>query len=80
MSYETDEFLGGQVTSSSPLWVRFSSLSTQLDAFGRMRVSQPEVLGYGSFEHGLDTLRLEKVVNGSATASALPNESSIDLL
>jgi hypothetical protein len=53
--------------------------STQLDAFGRLRVSNPQVLGFSSFEYALNTLTMETAVNGSGAVASLPNESSISL-
>jgi hypothetical protein len=69
----------GDVIGDETVRVEYSSTSSQLDAFGRLRVSTPQVLGYGAFEYGRNTLRIETAVSGSGTVADLPNESSISL-
>jgi hypothetical protein len=67
------------VTIASPLPVGFSPTSTNLDAFGRLRTSTPQVLGYGAFEYGRSSFYIESAVSGSGAVADLPNESSISL-
>ena len=67
------------VTIASPLPVGFSPTSTNLDAFGRLRTSTPSVLGFGSFEYGVNALTVETKTNGGGAITQLPDESSIKL-
>jgi hypothetical protein len=57
----------------------YGPTSTQLDAFGRLRVSTPQVLGFGATEYGINPFTIESAVSGSGAVAALPNESSISL-
>jgi len=57
----------------------FEPSSTMRDAFGRVRVSAPQVLGFGAFEYGLNTAYIESSVNGSGAVANLVNESSVSL-
>jgi hypothetical protein len=70
---------GSAFTEQNPLHVEFSNYSSQLDAFGRLRTSTPQVLGYGSFEYGRNAFWVETAVGGSGAVADLPNESSISL-
>lgn len=66
--------------SDVPVSVRaFQPSSTMLDAFGRVRMSYPEVLGYGSSEYGYNSRYLEQLVSGTGVVGSAVNESSITL-
>lgn len=73
---------GGNISATNPLPVGmsyFDADSTMLDAFGRLRVSMPEVLGFGSFEYGLNASFVETAVTGTGAVASLVNESSLSL-
>lgn len=72
----------GDVAHTNPLPVYLAELratGTLRDAFGRLRVSSPQVLGFGTSEYGLNATFIETKVNGSGAVASLPNESSISL-
>jgi hypothetical protein len=73
---------GGEVTSENRFPVADSiwqSSSSMRDAFGRVRISGQDVLGYGSFEYGLNDRTIETDTNGAGAVANLVNESSISL-
>jgi hypothetical protein len=53
------------------------NISASIDAFGRMRVSNPYTLFDGGLRYGDDAFKWNQVDTGSVTSSFLPNESSI---
>lgn len=57
----------------------FDATSTFRDAFGRLRTSNPQVLGFGAFEYGLNSLFVESATSGSGAVSSTVNESSLSL-
>ena len=57
----------------------FQPTSTMRDAFGRLRISSPQVLGFGTHEYGLNTSYIETSVNGSGAVANVLNESSLSL-
>jgi hypothetical protein len=57
----------------------FSSTGTFRDAFGRLRVSSPQVLGFGAYEYGLNSTFIESSSVLTGVVSNLTNESSISL-
>lgn len=72
----------GDVSTANPFPVYLDELratGTLRDAFGRMRVSSPQVLGFGASEYGLNTSFIETATNGSGAVASLVNESSISL-
>jgi hypothetical protein len=53
------------------------NISASIDAFGRMRVSNPYTLFDGGLRYGDNTFKWDQQDTGSASSSFLPNESSI---
>ena len=53
------------------------NISASIDAFGRMRVSNPYTLFDGGLRYGDNTFKWDQQDTGSAASSFLPNESSI---
>lgn len=53
------------------------NISASIDAFGRMRVSNPYTLFDGSLRYHDDPLRWDQSTTGSASGSFLTNESSV---
>jgi hypothetical protein len=53
------------------------NISASIDAFGRMRVSNPYTLFDGNLRYRDDPLKWDQVDTGSASSTHLPNESSI---
>jgi hypothetical protein len=53
------------------------NISASIDAFGRMRVSNPYTLFDGGLRYGDNTFKWDQVDTGAASSSFLPNESSI---
>jgi|688.fasta_scaffold36589_4 hypothetical protein len=53
------------------------NISASIDAFGRMRVSNPYTLFDGGTRYFDNTYKWDQVDTGSATSTFLPNESSI---
>ncbi len=53
--------------------------SANLDAFGRLRVSQPFSLNISKFEYSVDEHYWPTLITGAASETHLPNESSIRL-
>lgn len=53
--------------------------SAQMDAFGRLRVSEPETLLQAKLNLSNQPLFWEEATTGSATATHLPNEASVRL-
>ena len=53
------------------------NISASIDAFGRMRVSNPYTLFDGGLRYGDNTFKWDQADTGSASSSFLPNESSI---
>jgi hypothetical protein len=53
------------------------NISASIDAFGRMRVSNPYTLFDGDLRYGDNTFKWDQVDTGVATSTFLPNESSI---
>jgi hypothetical protein len=53
------------------------NISASIDAFGRMRVSNPYTLFDGGLRFSDNTFKWDQVDTGSAASSFLPNESSI---
>ncbi len=53
------------------------NISASIDAFGRMRVSNPYTLFDGGLRYGDDAFKWNQVDTGAATSVFLPNESSI---
>jgi hypothetical protein len=53
------------------------NISASIDAFGRMRVSNPYTLFDGGTRYFDNTYKWDQVDTGAATSSFLPNESSI---
>jgi hypothetical protein len=63
----------------NPFPVGASEYSTDKDAFGRLRVSLPQVVAFGGFEYGINSLFYETSVTGGASVTGVPAESSIAL-
>jgi len=53
--------------------------SSNLDAFGRLRVSQPFSLNISKFEYSVDHHYWPVLITGAATENHLPNESTVQL-
>lgn len=53
------------------------NISASIDAFGRMRVSNPYTLFDGSLRYHDDPMRWSQALTGNATSSFLTNESSV---
>jgi hypothetical protein len=53
------------------------NISASIDAFGRMRVSNPYTLFDGDLRYGDNTFKWDQVDTGSASSTFLPNESSM---
>ena len=53
------------------------NISASLDAFGRLRISEPYTLFDSSLRYGDNTAKWDQQDTGSATSTHLPNESSI---
>ena len=53
------------------------NISGSLDAFGRLRISEPYTLFDSSLRYGDNTAKWDQQDTGSATSTHLPNESSV---
>lgn len=69
----------GNVGGSIGLPISFPDSSTELDAFGRQRVSQLQVLGFKSFEYGYDDTFMEQSVSGTGAVASTVNEAALSL-